>query len=365
MRAMLMLPGFSGAANATSPRAKLVLSGLPFTPGTYPHAAMIKTMALPGGSHRMKLVLGSQGGYYGGQFAPNETAAVQLAHCTVAGAGSSGGKSGCLFNLDLDPTEHSDLGEVAAYKPVLAALTAELLQEISSSYFQSAGSQTPDHQANVVARNRSDFWGPWLQNGAWIPPPPRPGPGPPGPVPPKMGFAIVRSSDAVEVAEGGAVPAKCLTVTGLDKLSLAVYGKCDGGSHWNHGGPDASAAAAAGSSGSSTSVPIRAASSALYNVAAVKRSGGYLRESPGKNCSVGNTVQLGISGGNGGITTSLTKDGLLQENACDGLCVRLGPGCGEEPCDQKLVLTECSDKAAGGWAKATHGHLADPYEMWS
>jgi len=48
---------------------------------------------MPGASVpvRLKLVTGGQGGYWGGQYAPNNTAAVKLAPCGA----------GCLFNLDL------------------------------------------------------------------------------------------------------------------------------------------------------------------------------------------------------------------------------------------------------------------------
>jgi hypothetical protein len=87
-----MWPMLSGA-NTTSPRDTLVLRMVPSAPGADEQGAIIKTLTLPHStSHaRMKLVTGSQGGYWGGQYAPNKTAAQKLPPCGA----------GCLFNLDL------------------------------------------------------------------------------------------------------------------------------------------------------------------------------------------------------------------------------------------------------------------------
>ena len=61
-------------------------------------------------------------------------------------------------------------------------------------------------------------------------------------------------------------------VLGLTKASKAVYGPCDGGSHWE--------------------VDPEGEAGGLMNVAAAWKESGYLRESPGQNCSAGNTAQL-------------------------------------------------------------------------
>lgn len=81
-------------ANTTSPRDTLVLRTIPSpTGGTDAEGAIIKTMLLPhsGSRARMKLVTGMQGGYWGGQYAPNSTATQKLPPCGA----------GCVFNLDL------------------------------------------------------------------------------------------------------------------------------------------------------------------------------------------------------------------------------------------------------------------------
>jgi hypothetical protein len=88
-----MWPMLSGA-NTTSPRDTLVIRTIPSpTGGTDAEGAIIKTMLLPhsGSRARMKLVTGMQGGYWGGQYAPNNTATQKLPPCGA----------GCVFNLDL------------------------------------------------------------------------------------------------------------------------------------------------------------------------------------------------------------------------------------------------------------------------
>lgn len=88
-----MWPMLTGK-NTTSPRQSLVLRAIPADgSGKNSEGAIIKTLKLPGAaiSSRMKLITGPQGGYYGGQYAPNRTAAVKLPQCGP----------GCLFNLDL------------------------------------------------------------------------------------------------------------------------------------------------------------------------------------------------------------------------------------------------------------------------
>jgi hypothetical protein len=90
-----MWPMLSGA-NTTSPRDTLVLRGIATVPGEDgkdSEGAIIRTLLLPRAAtpSRMKLVTGAQGGYWGGQYAPNSTAAHKLPPCGA----------GCLFNLDL------------------------------------------------------------------------------------------------------------------------------------------------------------------------------------------------------------------------------------------------------------------------
>ena len=61
--------------------------------------ALIHTMQLPGSTAmaRMKLVTGPQGGYWGGQYAPNNTQAATLPGCGA----------GCLFNI-VSPAAHAE-----------------------------------------------------------------------------------------------------------------------------------------------------------------------------------------------------------------------------------------------------------------
>jgi hypothetical protein len=135
---------------------------------------------------------------------------------------------------------------------------------------------------------------------------------------------------------------------------------------------------------------------------------GYLRESPSKNCSVGNTAQLGMAGRAGGIVTVFDEaKGLLVETACagfggSGLCLvrkthsfcaifvagyykkwsfyqdRLGTNIGKAlqtktlrflqgvvGTSSQVELMSCSATGAQGWKKETAGHRADPFELFS
>ena len=326
-----MWPMLTGK-NSTSPRHTLVLRA-----GSISHkaaagggAGMIKTMTLPGAASpsRMKLVTGDQGGYWGGQYAPNNTAAVKLKDCA----------DGCLFNLNLDPTEHDDLAADPRYAATLKLLQAELTAAAGTT-FQSPGSEASDHNADLWAKAHAGFWGPWLA-GPYVPPPPAPPAPPLPPTPPSGGFILTRPADSA--AANGA--AKCLTVLGLYKASKAVYGACDGGSHWT--------------------IDPEGASGGLVNVNANSQAAGFLRESPQANCSAGNSAQLGIAGGKGEIVTTFDEaTGLLHEVACGsgsaGFCL------GVEAKGSAIVLMSCDAPAAKGWKKETTGHRADPFELFS
>eukprot|EP01051_Picozoa_sp_SAG22_P020571 SAG22_NODE_4210_length_1344_cov_1.318876_1_plen_250_part_10 len=200
-----MWPMLSGA-NATSPRATLVLRAVPPTEGEVGQAGLIHTMRLPGAqvSSRMKLVTGTQGGYWGGQYAPNTTKAVTLPSCGA----------GCLFNLDVDASEHIDLAAEPRYASTLALLQSKLAAAMAT-YYQSPGSETADPKAVPVAKANGGFWSPWLA-GPYIPPPPAPAPHPVPPVPPEGGF-ILRHAGADAAAQARAAAPQCLTVEGLTK----------------------------------------------------------------------------------------------------------------------------------------------------
>ena len=331
-------------ANATSPRTTLVLRAMPDDD----QAAIIRTLTLPGTAvpTRMKLVVGSQGGYWGGVYAPNTTAAVKLAPCGA----------GCLFNLALDPTEHVDLSKDPRYASTLKTLQDEL-EAARATYYQSPGTKAGDKAAVPWAKAHGGFWGPWLP-GPFVPPPPSPPPHPVPPTPPTAGFILRRGN-----TEAGP---QCLTVLGLKKAAHAVYGECDGGSHWTFD-PESG-------------------SGALINVAANSAEAGYLRESPGQNCSIGNSAQLGVSGGSGDIVTVFDESGktwyfsicravclanpqsvaiaagLLRELACGdaggGMCLGVVG-------TSAVQLMSCSAPGAQGWRKEDAGHRADPMELFS
>ena len=233
-----------------------------------------------------------------------------------------------------DPTEHNDLAADPRYASTLALLQSEL-EAATKTYFQSPGSENSDHAAMAYAKQHGGFWGPWLP-GEYVPPPPAPPPKPLPPTPPKGGFILTR--DAARSTGASAVAAHCLTVLGLKQASHAVYGACDGGSHWM--------------------VDPELDSGGLRNVAAKTPSDSYLRESPASNCSVGNTAQLGIAGGHGGIVTVFDEAaGLLREVAC-GLCLGVAGG-------TTIELMQCNAPEALGWRKETSGHHADPFELYS
>eukprot|EP00326_Haptolina_ericina_P036371 CAMPEP_0181234466 /NCGR_PEP_ID=MMETSP1096-20121128/36985_1 /TAXON_ID=156174 ORGANISM="Chrysochromulina ericina, Strain CCMP281" /NCGR_SAMPLE_ID=MMETSP1096 /ASSEMBLY_ACC=CAM_ASM_000453 /LENGTH=245 /DNA_ID=CAMNT_0023329237 /DNA_START=240 /DNA_END=978 /DNA_ORIENTATION=- len=200
-----------------------------------------------------------------------------------------------------------------------------------------------DPKASADAKARGGFWGPWRPNGPFVPPHPPPGPSPgPHPVPPEPpseGFAIIRAGaeacpgygcEGMDASSANA----CLTVDGLSRESRAVLGPCDGGSKWEvrEGG--------------------------LANVAAKKPKDAFLRQSPARNCTVGNTAQLGIEKESHAFVTKFDETrGLLIENACDDLCLAPGPA-------GKVMLRSCKDPESQGWERETYGPRADPFGMF-
>ena len=233
-----------------------------------------------------------------------------------------------------DPTEHDDLATDPRYASTLALLQSEL-GAATKTYFQSPGSENSDHAAITYAKTHGGFWGPWLP-GEYVPPPPAPPPRPLPPTPPQGGFILTK--DTTQSSGANVATTHCLTVLGLTKTAHAVYGACDGGSHWI--------------------VDPELDSGGLRNVAAKNPSYSHLRESPAQNCSVGNTAQLGVAGGHGGIVTVFDEPaGLLRELAC-GLCLGVAQGA-------TIALMECNTPEALGWRKESVGHRADPFELYS
>eukprot|EP01048_Picozoa_sp_COSAG05_P014289 COSAG05_NODE_1604_length_4427_cov_5.080869_4_plen_136_part_00 len=100
----------------------------------------------------------------------------------------------------------------------------------------------------------------------------------------------------------------------------------------------------------------------LVNVAASKRDDAFLRESPGNNCTVGNTAQLGIAGRGDIVTVYQEATGTLFEVACGGAA---GGGLCLGVAGSAIQLMECTRPEARGWRRVSSGHLADPLEVHS
>jgi hypothetical protein len=128
--------------------------------------------------------------------------------------------TGCLFDLDADPTEHVELSRERP--DVLKQLLARAI-DLDTTYYQSDGTSSGDPAAQAAAENKyGGFWGPWQPDGPPLPPSP---PGPPQPPkvpsdPPTGGFFIRGPGN------------RCLTVDSLEKNGRALLGSCDGGSKW-------------------------------------------------------------------------------------------------------------------------------------
>ena len=109
-----------------------------------------------------------------------------------------------------------------------------------------------------------------------------------------------------------------------------------------------------------TTVP---ATGGLINVAAPKREDAFLRESPGSNCTVGNTAQLGIAGRGGIVTVYEEATGTLFEVACGGTAGSSGLCLGVA--GSAIQLMACTRPEARGWRRVNSGHRADPLEVHS
>ena len=101
----------------------------------------------------------------------------------------------------------------------------------------------------------------------------------------------------------------------------------------------------------------------LINVAASKREDAFLRESPGNNCTVGNTAQLGIAGRGGIVTVYEEATGTLFEVACGGTAGSSGLCLGVA--GSAIQLMACTRPEARGWRRVSSGHRADPLEVHS
>ena len=293
--------------NATSPRLELVLS----------HAKSDQESGKVGGSGfiamiqgtKYKLVRGNQGnGAFPAPRMPNASSSAVAVACG----------DGCLFNLDADPNEHIDLALVSSYADILSHLQ-ERAKVHDTTFFQSNGSMKADPAAKAAAKTRGGWWGPWKANGTDAGgrvPGPSPGPSP-GPPPSKGVFLKF-----VNVLN--AHPELCLTTPELHKASHAELGACDHDSKWTN-----------------TGTAVQSASMQLSKAR-------FLRQSPTSNCTLGNTIQLGVDGGSGLIVTRLEGD-VLREVSCGSetsLCVGWGEVSGS---GASLKLVACTDAAAKGW----------------
>ena len=185
--------------------------------------------------------------------------------------------------------------------------------------FQSNGSKNADHAATEAAKARGGFWGPWRPNGsdtgAQPSPAPAPAPSPaPSPVPTPEVHLTYRNF-------ANPTPSLCLRASALQKASLVHLGACDDNSKWSD-----------------------VAHGARLADPSAKQGANFLRQSPKANCTVGNTVQLGVDGESGEIKTQLTLGGTLRETGCgaDDLCIGYGV-------KGRLALVKCTDSLATGW----------------
>jgi len=81
----------------------------------------------------------------------------------TVGCGTPGvNGTGCLYNLDADPTEHDDLGGDDRYSAVAAQLFAMLQQHNATTFSPDRGKVDPG--ACAAARDSyGAFWGPWIK----------------------------------------------------------------------------------------------------------------------------------------------------------------------------------------------------------
>ena len=132
--------------------------------------------------------------------------------------------------------------------------------------FQSNGSKVADHAAIEAAKARGGYWGPWRPNGSDTGAQPAPAPAP-GPTP---------SVRLTYRNAANPTPSLCLRASAPQRSSLVHLGACDSNSEWSG-----------------------VASAVRFARSSAKEGSNFLRQSPKGNCTVGNTVQLGINGGTG------------------------------------------------------------------
>ena len=91
---------------------------------------------------------------------PNGTGAnTPTISCGTPGVG---GGTGCLYNLDADPTEHNDLSGDQRYAQVAAQLFAMIQQHNATTFSPDRGSVDPAACA-AAQGSHSGFWGPWIR----------------------------------------------------------------------------------------------------------------------------------------------------------------------------------------------------------
>ena len=73
--------------------------------------------------------------------------------------GSSGRRGGCLYRLDVDPTEHTDLAP--SHPKLLATMLAELQRHNRSVWSPDRGSWDPAACAAALT-TWGGTWGPWV-----------------------------------------------------------------------------------------------------------------------------------------------------------------------------------------------------------
>eukprot|EP00937_MAST-01D_sp_MAST-1D-sp2_P005845 g5845.t1 len=275
-----MWPMLSGA-NSTSPRAELPLSGPPYSPSP----------GFIGEGGRYKLLRGTVGDLLPGPHMPNRSDAKRTLNCTPA----------CLFDLENDPTEHTDLAADPAHAALLARLQARAAH-YDGTVFQSEGGDiaAADPAAKRQAVANGGFWGPWQADTPFptpVPPPPPAPPTPPTPAPPAFTLRWAPP-------QGGE---SCLVLSKLAKGGHAGLGPCEPARLCTWG---VSPAGAYGTGG-------------LYSLNVTDARKRFLRQASGTgNCSLGNSAMIGIAGASGGVVSAFdAAAGTVAMTSCDGLCL--------------------------------------------
>jgi hypothetical protein len=68
---------------------------------------------------------------------------------------------GCLFRIDVDPTEHEDLADV--YPQRVQTMLAELRKHNASTFSPDRGTPDLDGACDAALKQHGGFWGPWLR----------------------------------------------------------------------------------------------------------------------------------------------------------------------------------------------------------